>query len=217
MSDWRAYLEKAEAYHGHICSGQVLGIRMALLGLGLLGLRPGDNLRDLVLFLESDRSMLLIPQSPLHDAADKAKGCAFDFFLSRLKDKKVTVVGHFPHPEKLCTHCKLSILERNPRPGDLTDTAAEYILPEQDVVFITGTPFINKTITRLLELTRGAVICMVGPSTPMNPLLFEHGITSLSGLVVTDRAGVAEAIQIGCCEDIFSSGGIKVNLVREGA
>ncbi len=55
MSDWQAYLEKADAYHGHICSGQILGIRMALLGLGLLDLRPGDNLRDLVLFLESDR------------------------------------------------------------------------------------------------------------------------------------------------------------------
>jgi formylmethanofuran dehydrogenase subunit E len=55
MSDWRSYLEKADAYHGHICSGQILGIRMALLGLELLDLRPGDNLRDLVLFLETDR------------------------------------------------------------------------------------------------------------------------------------------------------------------
>jgi formylmethanofuran dehydrogenase subunit E len=55
MADWRMYLAKAEAYHGHICSGQILGIRMALLGLDFLGMRPGDDMRDLALFLESDR------------------------------------------------------------------------------------------------------------------------------------------------------------------
>jgi len=55
MDVWEQYLEKAEAYHGHICSGQVLGIRMALLGLKLLNLNPDDNLYDLVIFLETDR------------------------------------------------------------------------------------------------------------------------------------------------------------------
>lgn len=55
MTTLKHYLEKAEAYHGHICSGQVLGIRMALLGLKLLDLTPGDDLRDLVIFLETDR------------------------------------------------------------------------------------------------------------------------------------------------------------------
>jgi formylmethanofuran dehydrogenase subunit E len=55
MDTLEAYLQKAEAYHGHICSGQILGVRMALLGLELLGLRPEDDLRDLVIFLETDR------------------------------------------------------------------------------------------------------------------------------------------------------------------
>lgn len=55
MHDVREYLRKAEAYHGHICSGQILGIRMALLGLEALGLSPAADLRDLVVFLESDR------------------------------------------------------------------------------------------------------------------------------------------------------------------
>ncbi len=51
----------------------------------------------------------------------------------------------------------------------------------------------------------------------MNPLLFKYGITSLSGLVVTNRDDVAKAIQTSCCEDIFCHGGAKVNMVREGA
>ena len=55
MSDITPFLEKAEKYHGHICSGQILGIRMTLLALRKLGLSPGDNLRDLVIFLETDR------------------------------------------------------------------------------------------------------------------------------------------------------------------
>jgi formylmethanofuran dehydrogenase subunit E len=55
MTALKHYLEKAEAYHGHICSGQILGIRMALLGLKLLRLKPEDDLRDLVIFLETDR------------------------------------------------------------------------------------------------------------------------------------------------------------------
>ena len=167
-------------------------------------------------FGDLEENMNVVGRS-LRGASDKVKGCAFNLFLPRIRGKRVTVVGHFPHLENLCTQCTLSILERNPRSSDLPDMAAEYILPDQDAVFITGTAFTNKTITRLLELTRKAEVYMVGPSTPMNPLLFNHGITSLSGLVVTDRDGVAKATQPSCCEDIFRNGGAKVNMVREGA
>lgn len=55
MEDIKPYLEKAEQYHGHICSGQILGIRMTLLALQALGLSPQGDMRDLVIFLETDR------------------------------------------------------------------------------------------------------------------------------------------------------------------
>ena len=55
MNELQVYLRKAEEYHGHICSGQILGIRMALLGLKSLEMRAGGDLRDLMIFLESDR------------------------------------------------------------------------------------------------------------------------------------------------------------------
>ena len=38
MKPLEELLEEAVAYHGHLCAGQVLGVRMAILGLGLLGL-----------------------------------------------------------------------------------------------------------------------------------------------------------------------------------
>ena len=55
MQDIKPYLEKAEQYHGHICSGQILGIRMTLMALEALGMSPHDDMRDLVIFLETDR------------------------------------------------------------------------------------------------------------------------------------------------------------------
>ncbi len=163
----------------------------------------------------ANNTLALVEPSLLRTALDNRHGDAFDFFLSEAKGKKVTVVGHFPGLGRLRQHCELSILERQPQPGDLPDTAAEYILPQQDLVFITGTTFINKTITRLLELSANAKVYMVGPSTPMNPLLFSHGVRSLSGLVVVDAEKMGAALKNDNCEAIFGNGGQKVNMVAE--
>ncbi|MDR2422008.1 MAG: FmdE family protein [Deltaproteobacteria bacterium] len=57
MADWRDYLDKALAYHGHLCSGQILGLRVVLKGLDLLGLDPKAQNRDLMLFVETNRCL----------------------------------------------------------------------------------------------------------------------------------------------------------------
>jgi formylmethanofuran dehydrogenase subunit E len=48
---------KAEAAHGHLCAGQILGVRMALLGLERLGIDDplGADRKRLVTFVEIDR------------------------------------------------------------------------------------------------------------------------------------------------------------------
>jgi formylmethanofuran dehydrogenase subunit E len=50
-------LKKAETAHGHMCAGQVLGVRMALLGLKALGIEDplGADRKRLVTFVEIDR------------------------------------------------------------------------------------------------------------------------------------------------------------------
>jgi formylmethanofuran dehydrogenase subunit E len=50
-------LEKAEAAHGHMCAGQILGVRMALLGLKSLDIEDplGADRKRLVTFVEIDR------------------------------------------------------------------------------------------------------------------------------------------------------------------
>lgn len=52
-----AYLREAEAAHGHLCAGQVLGVRMAMLGLEKLGIDDprGKDRKRLVTFVEIDR------------------------------------------------------------------------------------------------------------------------------------------------------------------
>jgi len=53
------YLRDAEHAHGHLCAGQVLGVRLAMLGLAKLGIDdPRGNKEDrkrLVTFVEIDR------------------------------------------------------------------------------------------------------------------------------------------------------------------
>jgi formylmethanofuran dehydrogenase subunit E len=53
------YLREAEQAHGHLCAGQVLGVRLAMLGLEKLGIAdPRGNKEDrkrLVTFVEIDR------------------------------------------------------------------------------------------------------------------------------------------------------------------
>ncbi len=50
-------LAESARTHGHICAGQVLGIRMALLGMRLLGLRDpkGKDRKKFLIYVEIDR------------------------------------------------------------------------------------------------------------------------------------------------------------------
>jgi formylmethanofuran dehydrogenase subunit E len=51
------YLEDAAVAHGHLCAGQVLGVRMAMFGMKTLGLNDpqGKDRKRIVTFVEIDR------------------------------------------------------------------------------------------------------------------------------------------------------------------
>jgi formylmethanofuran dehydrogenase subunit E len=51
------YVELAEAAHGHMCAGQILGLRLAMHGVNLLGIDDpaGKDRKRLVSFVEIDR------------------------------------------------------------------------------------------------------------------------------------------------------------------
>jgi uncharacterized protein len=136
----------------------------------------------------------------------------FELMTDRIKGKKVAVIGHFRGLEKMTDICHLSILERFPQPGDYPDPACEYILPEQDYVFITGTTLINKTLPRLLQLSRNAFVSIVGPSTPLCPVFFKYGVDLLAGTVITDGNRVKQLIREGDQHDFFDNGASMVRV-----
>src|SRR5882672_1540741 len=57
MKTFDEYVAMAEAAHGHMCAGQILGLRLAIHGVSLLGMEDpaGKDRKRLVSFVEIDR------------------------------------------------------------------------------------------------------------------------------------------------------------------
>ena len=58
MESFGSLIESSAAAHGHLCPGQVVGVRMALLGCKLIGLdepRRHDQIKKLIVYVEMDR------------------------------------------------------------------------------------------------------------------------------------------------------------------
>jgi formylmethanofuran dehydrogenase subunit E len=61
------YLVEAERNHGHMCPGQVLGVRMAMAGCRAIGIEEPKASRKLIVFVEIDRCAA--------DAINTVTGC----------------------------------------------------------------------------------------------------------------------------------------------
>lgn len=124
---------------------------------------------------------------------------ALEILIQRGQGKKVALVGHFPFvPQLQAAVNQLWVLELRPRPGDYPADAAPDIIPQADIVAITSSTLINHTLDGLLALCRPqALVVMLGPSTPLSPVLFEHGVDILSGVVVVDEAAAMRSIRQG--------------------
>lgn len=132
---------------------------------------------------------------------------AFDVYRDIVRDKKVSVIGHFPFLERQIKDiCDLYIIEKNPLKGDYPDSACEILLPESDYIFITSSTIVNKTFRRLLELGKDKKIIMVGPSTPLSSILFEYGIYDLSGFIVEDIQEIKRVVNNGVHREFFNYG-----------
>ena len=116
-----------------------------------------------------------------------------------LAGKKVGMVGHMiGHSnitaELLAPAQKLWIMDREEKNGAFPDSACEFFLPECDVVIITGSAAINKTMPRLLELSKNAFVVLTGPSVSCCPELLELGIDRLNGRVITEPETMLQKI-----------------------
>jgi len=127
-----------------------------------------------------------------------SEGNVFDRILALADGKTVTVVGRFPSNGKIAEVAKrVHFLEMEPQKDELPSSACEEVIPLSDVNVITATALINKTLPRLLELGRGATNVVLGPSTPMNDVLFDYGASLLAGVKVVDSQALADSIMQG--------------------
>jgi uncharacterized protein (DUF4213/DUF364 family) len=132
--------------------------------------------------------------------------------------KEVALVGHFPFIPRLQERVgALWVLEKNPSGEDLPADAACDVIPRADVVAITGTTMINHTFEGLMALCRpGALVLVLGPSTPLSPLLFDHGVHILSGSVVEDVESVLWAVSQGANFRQVHRQGVRLVTMQKG-
>lgn len=118
-----------------------------------------------------------------------------DWIKEQAEGKAVTVIGRFPFTDEIVRIArKVYRLEVDPVSGELPAAACERVMPLSDINVITATAIINHTIDRLLDLGRGGVNVVLGPSTPLHPLLFEHGADVLAGIVVDDTDALVKSV-----------------------
>ena len=131
----------------------------------------------------------------LQAAQGDARYCTFDI---PVEGKHIVKVGHIRHQHEVFEKAASVVtLEREPMDGEYPDSACEYIIPESDIVLITGSAFINKTMPRLLEIAKGKTVIITGPSTPMAPQLFSFGVSRMAGMTVSDTEGMLNFIGTG--------------------
>lgn len=121
---------------------------------------------------------------------------ARDLLLARGQGRRVALVGHFAFTPALRAAARqLWVLELDPTDGDLPASAAPEVLPQAEVVGVTATTLLNGTFEDLARLfAPQALVVMLGPSTPLSPVLFDFGVDVLAGAVVTHPLPVWHAV-----------------------
>lgn len=133
--------------------------------------------------------------------------------LERGVGRRVAIVGHFPFVERVRqAAAECWVVEMHPRPGDVPAGRADEILPQADVVALTGTSIINHTFDDLIGLCRpDAFVLLLGPTAPLSPVLFEAGVDGVSGTRVTDPERVLRSVGQGATfRQIKRAGGLRL-------
>lgn len=125
-------------------------------------------------------------------------------------DGRTVIVGRFPRLEEKRPNA--IVLERNPGPDDYPAEAAPYVIPGAAELICTASAWCNASLPPLLRLACGSRIALVGPGTPLSPLLHEYGIAKLAGFIVENVDAVREVIAAGRGVKDFKAHGRQVLL-----
>ncbi len=153
-------------------------------GRDLANLATSDRLLEAAVGMAAINSLL----SP--DLSSAVERNAGDLIAERGAGKNVAIVGNFPFVPRVAeTARELWVFERpaDPDRHQLDEAKMPEVLPMADIAGITGTSLINHTLDGILTMLRpDCFTVLIGPTTPLSPLLFDHGVDVLAGSVVTD-------------------------------
>jgi uncharacterized protein (DUF4213/DUF364 family) len=152
-----------------------------------------DNLLEASIGIAAINSLIDIDEKTMEEIN------AADVIARECDGKNLVVVGHFPFVDRMKSIAKNCwVIEKRPSAGDFPEQTVQEFIPQAHVIAITGTALINHTIDHLLSLCPAdSLVMILGPSTPLSPLLFQFGISYLSGARVYDEEAAISTIQQG--------------------
>ncbi len=167
----------------------------------------------------------------LEDEACQYKPSAYGNALDLVKitgEDTVAMVGAFPPFIKRIQEItkKLFVIEKYPRvadKGDMIEIESEArlreIIPQANIIVITGVTLVNHTLGPILELAKNASeIIVVGPTASVYPEpLFARGVTVMGGVRIADAAKMIHLIgEAGSGYDFFENCAEKI-VIRNAA
>ncbi len=167
----------------------------------------------------------------LEDEACQYKPSAYGNALDLVKitgEDTVAMVGAFPPFIKRIQEItkKLFVIEKNPRvtgKGDMIEIEPEArlreIIPQANIIIITGVTLVNHTLGPILELAKNASeIIVVGPTASVYPEpLFARGVTVMGGVRIVNAAKMIHLIgEAGSGYDFFENCAEKI-VIRNAA
>lgn len=170
--------------------GKIIGLPVE----DLVSLAPSLNLQDSSLALAAVNALLQ------NQEFDCVKKNAIEM-VEVTKQDKVAMVGQFHQLIKPLSEqsAKLYVFEMNGAQGTYPAWSEPLILPECDVVFLSGTTLINKTMDDILaKCAIAREIVLLGPSVIAMPKIFKpRGVTVLGPCRVTDNQAMLEVVSQG--------------------
>jgi uncharacterized protein len=137
-------------------------------------------------------------QQPISSALTTAD--AADWLATQSQDRTVAFFGRFPFIDaEIRPFAKqIFVFEQNPNAVEYDSTQMAQLLPQADMVAVTGSSVINHTIDAILNcVSATSTVILLGPSTPLSEKLLDYRIDGLFGVRVADVPAAIESLMAG--------------------
>ncbi|MFN8420366.1 MAG: DUF364 domain-containing protein [Anaerolineae bacterium] len=125
---------------------------------------------------------------------------AANWLTERCQDRNVAIFGRFPFidAEVRPFARQVWVFEQQPHPDEFDSSAISVVLPQAELVAVTGSALVNHSIDLILpQIKPESTVILLGPSTPLSPQLFDCGIDAMFGVRVIDLTSLIDSVVNG--------------------